>query len=48
MRRLNEAMGSDGVHGVLDELELVVDEAARTFDHRVEAMRGLQGDVEGR
>ena len=45
LKRLGEAIGSDDVGEVLDGLEVVVGEAVNTFNHRVEAMRGMQDAV---
>lgn len=45
LRRLGETVGSDGVSGVLGELEALVTEAINTLSHRTEAMRGLQDSV---
>lgn len=45
VKRFGEAIGSDELGKVLDELEVLVGEAIDTFNHRVEAMRGLQDAV---
>jgi len=45
LNELGDAIGSEEIGPVLDELENVVVEIVRTFDRRVEAMQGMQDSV---
>ena len=45
LKDLDKAIGSEGIEGVLDGLEALVSELARTFDRRIDVLRGLQDSV---
>lgn len=45
LKQLGEAIGTDGVDGVLTQLDDLVAEAHKTFDRRADAMRGLEDSV---